>query len=78
MATLKDKSEEIKALNDYVSGSLKVKSSDDSGTVLKWLKDKGDGTADRQEKFFATDTEQADIPYEERTVTNEIVVNDPQ
>jgi len=77
MAKLKDEFQTIRDLSDYIGGSLFIKSSDDTGTVVKWLKDKEDGTADRQEKFIQTDNTQLNLPYAERDVITTIMVNNP-
>ena len=77
MSKLKDEFQTIRDLPDYVKGSLIVKSSDDNGTVLKWLKNNGDGTSDRQQKFIQTDNSQKGLPYNDRDVVATIIVNDP-
>ena len=77
MATIQDKIDAIEALSDYVANSLFLKSFDECGVVFKWLKDKGDGTADRQQKFFGTDTDDKEKPIPQRTVVSDVYVNNP-
>ena len=79
MATLKDEITNIKNSEGYIGGSFFVKSSDDDGIVVKWLKDKGDGTADRQQIFLQLDKSEAEaiIKLEDRTVVFSIIVNNP-
>lgn len=80
MATLKDEIVIIKNSTGYVKGSFWIKSADNDGIVVKYLKDKGDGTADRQEKFIELKKSEAKtIPkYKNRTAVSTIMVNDPQ
>lgn len=80
MAKVKDEITTIKSSEGYVGGSFLIKSADNNGMVVKWLKDKGDGTADRQQKFIELDKSEAKtIPkYGDRTAVSIIMVNNPQ
>ena len=79
MAEVKDEIQTIKNSPGYVNGSFVIKSADDHGMVIKWLKDLGDGTADRQQKFIELKKSEAKtIPkYRNRTAVSTIIVNNP-
>ena len=77
MSKLKDELQVIRDLSDYVGGSLIIKSSDDNGTVVKWLKNNGDGTSNRQQKFIQTNDTEKHLPYVDREVVSTIIVNNP-
>jgi len=79
MATLKDEITNIKNSTGYIGGSFFVKSADDNGIVVKWLKDKGDGTADRQQKFLQLKKSEAKTVsrFKDRTVMSTTMVNNP-
>lgn len=80
MATFKDEITIIKNSTGYVKGSFYIKSADDDGIVVKYLKDKSDGTSDRQEKFIELKKSEAKTisKYIDRTAVSTIMVNNPQ
>ena len=72
---VKDKLDEIKAEEGYISGSLIVKSSDDNGVTYKWLcrYNTNNNFAYRREIFINTTTTEENI--EDRTIGLSIEIN---
>lgn len=79
--TIQDKIDQIKLLPNYVAGSVYIKSSDDSGCVLKWLETNQWNTADRREMFLGTDelarVDGMKIHIFNREIISETIISNP-
>ena len=67
MVTVKDKLDAIKALSDYVPGSVILKSCNRTGCAFKYLIDVS-GTATRKEVFYQFDSTEIDTDLPDKTV----------